>query len=76
MGIGSASHSSALEVLGSFMFGEIKGQQHHDALDDHDDDDLLDDNDGDGDDDDDGGNDDGSSQDRAATCPKEMQVWI
>ena len=45
MGIGSVSHSLALEVLGSFMFGGIKGQQHHDVLDD-DDDDVYDDDDG------------------------------
>ena len=58
------------------MFGGIKGQQHHGALDGHDDYDLLDDHDDDDDDDDDDGNDDGSSQDWAATCAEEMQVWI
>ena len=79
MGIGSVSHSLALEVLGSFMFGGIKGQQNHDVLDnDDDDDDLLneDDYEDDDDDDDDDGNDEGSSQDRAATRPEEMQIWI
>ena len=37
-GIGSASHSSAREVLGLFMFGGIKGQQRHDILGGNDDD--------------------------------------